>query len=296
MKIRLFLLGIGFFIIAVSWGSRVEAFEIQFPGEDGFFIGKPMVYVVTASSDEKSVGQEGTFTFGAGKVTIGKLEYYDCVFDSPSGLSSHFYIGIEPTLRKLTQKGIKVGESDLSVEPAVIAFDYPLSPGKTWSETTDLTFKNLQLPDFGLLPGPITVKGVKTETKVYSKVVAVPAGTFDALLVETTYSGSLLGIPVTLVQRTWLGENNVPLKRNFGFVKEFAKPPTELMLYEIQYSRATKIPGDLNGDDLVNILDLVIVAKYFGEKITKPLIPSPDIDGNGVVDTLDLAGVIARLW
>ncbi len=40
-------------------------------------------------------------------------------------------------------------------------------------------------------------------------------------------------------------------------------------------------PYDLNGDGIVNILDLVIVANAFGE-------PEPDLNGDGVVNILDL--------
>jgi hypothetical protein len=88
---------------------------------------------------------------------------------------------------------------------------------------------------------------------------------------------------MTLIQRTWLSEDNVPVKRNFEFVK-----PSKLLLYEIELSKLTLTPWDLNWDTVVDISDVLILAKHFGERIEKPTVSNPDVDGNGVVDILDL--------
>jgi hypothetical protein len=172
------------------------------------------------------------------------------------------------------------------VDPAVTAVHYPLAPGDSWSERTDLTAKDLEIPGLGLLPIPISAKGVNAEAKVSSDTISVPAGTFDTLLVEATFTGSILGIPMVLIQRTWLSEDNVPVKRNFEFLK-----PTELLLYEIELSSLTTTPWDLNWDGVVDILDVVMVATHFGERIVQPMMQNPDVDGNGVVDILDLVKV-----
>jgi len=284
VKVRLFLVGI-VSILAGLWGSFLEAFEIRYPGEDGFFIGKPMVYMITAdSNNDQNVGQEGVFTFGQRRITISGSEYYDCVFESPSGFS-HFYLGIDPVGDDLIQKGFKIGSTELTVDPPITAIDYPLAPGDTWSEETDLTAKDLEIPGLGRLPIPISAKGVKAKTKVSPVTISVPAGTFDTLLVEATFTGSLL-VPMTLIQRTWLSEDNVVVKRNFEFLK-----PMETLLYEIELSSLTPTPWDLNWDGFVDISDIMIVAKHFGERISKPMISNPDVDGNGVVDILDLAKV-----
>jgi hypothetical protein len=282
VRTRLFFVCIALILVA-SWGRQAAAFEIQYPGEDGFFIGKPMVYMITGDSNDRNVGQEGIFTFGPDRITIDGEEYYDCIFDSPSG-SSHFYLELDPVRGRLIQKGFKIGSSELTVDPAVTALDYPLSSGDSWSESTDLTAKDVEIP--GLGPLSFSIKGVKAKAEVSSKVISVPAGTFDTLLVEATFSGSWLGIPMTLIQRTWLSEDNITVKRNFEFVK-----PTGLLLYEIELSSLTPTPWDLNWDGSVDILDVVIVAKRFGERVTKPMIPNPDVDGSGIVDILDLAEV-----
>ena len=48
------------------------------------------------------------------------------------------------------------------------------------------------------------------------------------------------------------------------------------------------ITGDVNGDGVVNILDLVLVASHFGKSIDPTQIPNPDVNGDSVVNILDL--------
>ena len=49
------------------------------------------------------------------------------------------------------------------------------------------------------------------------------------------------------------------------------------------------ILGDINGDAIVNILDLVIVAQSFGQ--TPPTNPAADVTGDGIVNIFDLVTV-----
>jgi hypothetical protein len=271
-------------IIALLWVSVSEAFDIQYPGEEGFFIKKPMIYMITAdSSNPDNIGLEGIFTFGQSLITIDGKSYYDSVFESTYG-QMHFYLGLDPAKDYMIEKGFKVGASELTLDPAVSGLRYPLSPGKSWSEKADLTAKNLEIPGLGQWPLPIQIKGVNITSRVSSDFVAVPVGNFNALLVETTFTGRFIGIPMTLVQRTWLNQDNVPVKRNFDF--------DGTLMYELALSGFRYVPWDLNRDGNVDVLDLVILAKNFGRAVDETVIPSPDVDGNGVVDISDL-GVIS---
>lgn len=228
MRNRLFCI-LAVCMYASLWSASSWAFDIQYPGEPGFFIGMPMVYVITAE-DDKNFGQEGIFTFGQDLITIDGVEYYDSIFESPSGVS-HFFFGIDPVKGDLTQKRLTLGETEIDMDPAITAIHYPLSPGDSWAEETELTARKLEI--LGLeLPDPISVKGLEAETKVSSMSITVPAGEFDTLLVESTYTGLLLGVlPVTLVQRTWLSASNLVIKRNFEFTK-----PTRVSFYDIELS------------------------------------------------------------
>ncbi|MFC1714170.1 hypothetical protein ACFL6S_10885 [Candidatus Poribacteria bacterium] len=230
---------VAFSVLAILWSIPSGAFDIQYPGEPGFFIGMPMDYVITADSGgDENIGQEGTFIFGQNRITIDGVEYYDSVFESPSG-PSHFYFGIDPVKGDLTQKGLTLGATEIDLETAVTAVHYPLSAGDSWTEETNLTAKELEIPGLGKFPIPLSIKGVKVETTVSSMAITVPAGDFDTLLVESTYNGSLLGIPITLVQRTWLSESNITIRRSFELL--------DLPFYDIELSRLP--PSSVSGHD-----------------------------------------------
>lgn len=49
-----------------------------------------------------------------------------------------------------------------------------------------------------------------------------------------------------------------------------------------------KIAGDANGDGVVNILDLVLVASQLGESVDSTQVPNADVNGDGTVNILDL--------
>ncbi len=49
-----------------------------------------------------------------------------------------------------------------------------------------------------------------------------------------------------------------------------------------------EVLGDVNGDGVVNILDLVLVASNFGESVDSTESPNPDVNGDGTVNILDL--------
>ena len=52
--------------------------------------------------------------------------------------------------------------------------------------------------------------------------------------------------------------------------------------------------SDVNTDGVVNILDLTLVATYFGEMPTTDQVPNPDVNGDGVVNILDLTLVASH--
>jgi len=281
MKVRPFLVVIIFTLTGLLGNS--SAFEIQYPGVEGFYVGKPMIYRITADSSGGNVGSEGAFVFGQNRIIIGGVEYYDCVFESPVD-ESHFYLRPDSVEKVLYQKGFVVGISELEVDPEVKAVVYPLSPGSKWSDNTKLTAENLEVPLFPGKPLPKITVDVKAETIVSSQVLSVPAGTFDTLLVKTTYSGTLLGVfPMTLIQRTWLSEDNVPVKRNFEFVG------VEEPIYEIELSKLSPTPWDVDMDGSTDMSDIMLVVGNFGRQIEKVRLPNPDVNGDGVVNILDLA-------
>ena len=276
-------------VLVILWGSFSEAFEIQYPGEFGFFIGKPMIYEITEDSNEENKGERGTFTFGLDRIVMDGAEYYDCVFESPTG-DSHFYLDNDAARKILVQKGFELTSGKLTVKPAITSIRYPLAPGDSWSES------NIELKAEDLEVSGIVIPKATINTKVTSKVsletIEVPDGTFETLLVENTISGTWIGLRMTLIQRTWLNPDNVPVKRKFVLLNPAQLiNPEEIILYEIQLAETTIIPYDLNWDGKVNILDVVVVAKHFNERPDRQMIPNPDVNGDGVVNLDDIIEV-----
>jgi predicted lipoprotein with Yx(FWY)xxD motif len=54
------------------------------------------------------------------------------------------------------------------------------------------------------------------------------------------------------------------------------------------------IPGDVNGDGVVNILDVQVIAAHWGQRVP-PAPANADVNGDGVINILDVA-VIAAHW
>lgn len=292
MKFRLF---IAVFISVTLIGSIANALEIQFPSEDGFYIGKPMIYAVTGTvGDPSIIGQEGIYSFGPGKIILDSIEYYDCSFKIADSDSAHFYLGIDSINNTMTQKGIKFGTTQVNINPAIVTLKYPLFEGEKWDNKNNKTALNAKNLKFGDIEFPeLNVDDVTVETNVSSSSISVSAGNFSCLLVETVYKGNVFQIPVKLTQRTWMSEDNVPIKRNFELISDLLmKTPT--VIYEMELSEPNPDPYDLNWDGVSNVLDLMIVTKHYGQNIQNVRIPNPDIDGNGIVDMNDMELMIAH--
>ena len=67
-----------------------------------------------------------------------------------------------------------------------------------------------------------------------------------------------------------------------------------LLLLISSTAHAANIEGDVNGDGVVNILDLTLVASQLGESVDASAEPNPDINGDGIVDIRDLVLVAGR--
>ena len=62
-----------------------------------------------------------------------------------------------------------------------------------------------------------------------------------------------------------------------------------LVFLPVSYAQDLKLAADVNADGVVNILDLTLVAKDFGETLTAAQQkPNPDVDRDGTVDIRDL--------
>ena len=67
-----------------------------------------------------------------------------------------------------------------------------------------------------------------------------------------------------------------------------------LLLLMSSTAHAANIEGDVNGDGVVNILDLTLVASHFGESVDASEEPNPDVNGDSIVDIRDLVLVAGQ--
>lgn len=74
-----------------------------------------------------------------------------------------------------------------------------------------------------------------------------------------------------------------------GIVQKLRNVAVNQVLRVVEEERQAFLPGDLNQDGIVNILDLVIVAKHFGE--TSPTDARVDVNNDKTVNILDLVAI-----
>lgn len=123
-------------------------------------------------------------------------------------------------------------------------------------------------------------RGIDTQTTctvVAKEDVTVPAGTFhDCLKIQQDFLvKGFLNINVQSFM--WLAPN-------IGIVKEQNTGKTIFKL--VQYKAF--MSWDVNRDQKIDIFDLVLVGKHFGEHITGEPENNPDVNGDGIVDIFDL--------
>ena len=162
------------------------------------------------------------------------------------------------------------GTAEATFKPPVTFFPAELPLGHTWQIVVET-----QLKLVGAVTSTSTIEVVAIED------VETPAGVFeDCVKLEINQRDQLALAVLRETSYQWLAPDIGPVK----YLDD------QDILYELQsYSliepssvsvKAEKT-ADLNGDGVVNILDLVILANAFGKD-------SPDLNADGVVNILDL--------
>lgn len=125
-----------------------------------------------------------------------------------------------------------------------------------------------------------TTGGINTQincTVIAKENVTVPAGTFhDCLKIQQDFLVKAF-VPINVQSFMWLAPN-------IGIVKE---RDTNRVIFElIEYKLF--LPWDINHDHMIDIYDLVLVGKHFGERIIGKPKDNPDVNGDGIVNIFDL--------
>jgi uncharacterized repeat protein (TIGR01451 family) len=173
---------------------------------------------------------------------------------------------------------------------ATITFD--VNPPMTTNQVTNIIDRTPPVSTMGKLPWrtfapnfPITWSGTDAIGKIaaYTIFESVNGGPFTPYLENTTD---------TQASFTGLAGNT------YGFIS-IATDTAGNVEVEQPVSEATilvSLPGDVNGDGVVNCTDVAIVKAAFGKKVGQPgYNMAADVNNDGVVNLLDLAFVTQHL-
>jgi len=123
-------------------------------------------------------------------------------------------------------------------------------------------------------------EGIETYTTctvIAQEDVTVPAGTFhDCLKIQQNFLVKAF-LSINVQTFMWLAPN-------IGIVKE--QSSTRVVFELIQYKLS--LPWDVNHDQRIDIYDLILVGKRFGERIIGEPENNPDVNGDGIVNIFDL--------
>jgi hypothetical protein len=157
---------------------------------------------------------------------------------------------------------------------------------------TPLTLDPTPAPGFAyfVLSGPLFSSVMVPQSSIpgVNSITLVQGGTKISLLPGQTYT---FANPVNLFSLQGL-TSSVP---NTELVSKVAFASSGLAVFaQVALPPGGSLIGDLNGDGVVNCLDLDLVKDYFGKTSLHPgFDPRADANGDGVVNILDLS-IVAR--
>ena len=256
------------------------AAENYYPSE----IGNKWVLISTDGSEQltytleesEDTDVEGLIVLKIISETIGtdttSSDIYDITVGDDGSLLLH---------QSVTDQGA-LGIAEAIYEPPVTFFPADLPIGHTWQIITETT-----LDLVGAVTSTSTIKVVAIEE------VQTPAGVFEnCVKLEINQKDKT---PFTVLRKTsyqWLAPDVGPVKflnnQNIQFELNsynIIEPKSETSLME-----DISLSTDVNGDGMVNILNLVRVASYFGEPVSDEN-ARVDVNNDGEINILDLVRI-----
>ena len=159
----------------------------------------------------------------------------------------------------------------------------------------EVTFFNTNLAQRGIYnnkqPHPISSFLFSTWTIPYGFHVPNPDGEPE-LYQKFQEAYTVWGIlPTIRIRAPWI-LRDPNMVRTHGFLKSVRMGQTWEQTWNIDIV-GIEVLADVNGDGIVNILDLVMVAQYIG--VERPRPHRVDVNGDGVVNILDLVAVAQEI-
>ncbi|MBI1922757.1 T9SS type A sorting domain-containing protein [Candidatus Poribacteria bacterium] len=168
---------------------------------------------------------------------------------------------------------------DSVVDLAGFQFDLQWTNPGVLTFVTVTKFRNI-FGESGI--GQKPVEPADQENGLYKNVIATQKGPGGV-----SGSGTLLGV---LFRARNTGSSQIQLNNLTLVNSKQERIPCNVFKSTMVVENPAR-PYDINGDGVVDVFDLSIVAKYFGQKITIDLGFNPDVNNDGVVDILDFTTV-----
>jgi hypothetical protein len=152
---------------------------------------------------------------------------------------------------------------------------------------------------------PVLIGVIGTGNMVPRKLAQYGTASLDQVIARSTDQDWLVRKCVMITLTNMLSPANLSLVSDQNSLQKIAETlsqgvldsdpyVSESALVGLQLLPASKNPADVNGDGVVNCLDLELVKASFGKKTGQYLFnPRADVNGDGIVNILDLS-IVAR--
>ncbi|WP_282940537.1 pectinesterase family protein [Paenibacillus sp. RC67] len=278
-------------------------FEISYP--------QPSDGVQAVVSGDSQVNAGGAFEMNYGLKGVTKPVYaqqatfgYDpskVEFVTAESLKYGFYIVDTSIEGKVRFIAASTGQ-EVDANGDVLKLQWRVKPGVS-SSGTSIALTGIVL---GLADGKETdVNGIThtvgiphIDKTALSTLIAEAQSTHDAAKEGAAAGNYPAGSKATLMAAILKASQTADNANVSAAQVEQATSELYAALTQFKASVIAKLPGDLNGDGVIGIGDLAIVAQYYGKTKDDPnwnIYVVADLNGDGIIDILDLAIVASHI-
>jgi hypothetical protein len=170
---------------------------------------------------------------------------------------------------------------------------------------SDLIVAVVNLDDPSTIPALVGV--IESGNMVPRRLAQYGTAALDQVIVRATDQNWIVRKCVMITLTNMLSSTNLPLVSDQNSLQKIVETlsqgvldsdpyVSESALVGLQLLPASKNPADVNGDGVVNCVDLDLVKASFGKRTGQPgFDPRADINRDGIVNVLDLSAVAKQM-
>jgi hypothetical protein len=277
---------------------------------------QPMTFISNITFDKISgnVGKNATIDFFTSTEVIDNETYYVVSINKPTGgTKMYFVIDVvnEDVIMKEEDQdhpnagpfiGYPILIMNLTFDPGVVRFDFPLWVGKTWTTTTNITGRLVNETGVEI---PIDTTAVVSGEVTDEVNLTVPYGTFPCVVIEINCSCDVMGQPTSHSEKYWMSQmdHGILFPKSQSYLNGILMEEFELIEVRLiepgltaEVSRATVALGDdfwveggAPGTD--NVLALAIAPKGTGGTEIRSGTKSADLHKNIYRSTVSVSAM-----